>query len=134
MYNPPLPIPLNVRTDCENCAKRKDELQRMAKVNRMLKQQLKRKIRDIKLKTKKTAKVRNSQVAHSSSVLKCYYLKREDNANIQAQLVIEKRQKKKRFKLQKEAGRKLNLVLTNNAELSEVLPELSAEFFKLMSS
>ena len=39
--NPPLPIPLNVRTDCRNCAKRKDELQRMAKVNRMLKQQLK---------------------------------------------------------------------------------------------
>ena len=36
MYNPPLPIPLNVRTDCKNCAKRKDELQRMAKVNRML--------------------------------------------------------------------------------------------------
>ena len=45
VYNPPLvplPIPLNVRTDCKNCAKRKDELQRMAKVNRMLKQQLKR--------------------------------------------------------------------------------------------
>ena len=99
MYNPPLPIPLNVRTDCKNCAKRKDELQRMAKVNRMLKQQLKRnnhrsrhihnlkqalqrkaknesnlrsKIRDIKLKTKKTAKVRNSQVAHSSSLLKYF--------------------------------------------------------------
>ena len=33
MCNPPLPIPLNVRTDCKNCAKRKDELQRMAKVN-----------------------------------------------------------------------------------------------------
>ena len=32
MCNPPLPtcIPLNVRTDCKNCAKRKDELQRMA--------------------------------------------------------------------------------------------------------
>ena len=93
MYNPPLPIPLNVRTDCKNCAKRKDELQRMAKVNRMLKQQLKRKnhnlkqtlqrkakiesnlrskIRDIKLKTKKTAKIRNSQVAHSSSSLKYF--------------------------------------------------------------
>ena len=41
MCNPPLPIPLHVRTDCKNCAKRKDELQRMAKVNRMLKQQLK---------------------------------------------------------------------------------------------
>ena len=36
MCNPPLPIPLHVRTDCKNCAKRKDELQRMAKVNRML--------------------------------------------------------------------------------------------------
>ena len=31
------PIPLHVRTDCKNCAKRKDELQRMAKVNHMLK-------------------------------------------------------------------------------------------------
>ena len=40
MCNPPLPIPLHVRTNCKNCAKRKDELQRMAKVNRMLKQQL----------------------------------------------------------------------------------------------
>ena len=30
MCNPPLPIPLHVRTDCKNCAKRKDELQRMA--------------------------------------------------------------------------------------------------------
>ena len=30
MGNPPLPIPLHVRTDCKNCAKRKDELQRMA--------------------------------------------------------------------------------------------------------
>ena len=29
MCNPPLPIPLHVRTDCKNCAKRKDELQRM---------------------------------------------------------------------------------------------------------
>ena len=28
-----LSVPLNVRTDCKNCAKRKDELQRMAKVN-----------------------------------------------------------------------------------------------------
>ena len=37
MCNPPLHFPLNVRTDCKNCAKRKDELQRMAKVNRMLK-------------------------------------------------------------------------------------------------
>ena len=51
--------------------------------------------------------------------------KREENiAKIQGQLVIEKRQKK-RFNLQKE--KKLNLVLTNNAELSEVLPELSIE-------
>ena len=25
MCNPPLPIPLHVRTDCKNCAKRKDE-------------------------------------------------------------------------------------------------------------
>ena len=41
MCNPLLPIPLHVRTDCKNCAKRKDELQRMAKVNHMLKQQLK---------------------------------------------------------------------------------------------
>ena len=41
MCNPPLPIPLNVTTDCKKCAKRRDELQRMAKVNRMLKQQLK---------------------------------------------------------------------------------------------
>ena len=41
MCYPPLPIPLHVRTDCKNCAKTKDELQRMAKVNRMLKQQLK---------------------------------------------------------------------------------------------
>ena len=41
MRNPPLPIPLHVRTDCKNCAKRKDELQRMAKVNHVLKQQLK---------------------------------------------------------------------------------------------
>ena len=50
--------------------------------------------------------------------------KREENiAKIQGQLVIEKRQKK-RFKLQKEAGKQ---VLTNNAELSEVLPELSIE-------
>ena len=39
--NPHLPIPLHVKTDCKNCAKRKDELQRMAKVNHMLKQQLK---------------------------------------------------------------------------------------------
>ena len=96
MCNPPLPIPLHVRTDCKNFAKRKDELQpRMAKVNRMLKQQLKMnnhrsrhihnlkqalqrkakiesnlrsKIRGIKLK--KTAKVRNSQVAHTTSLLK----------------------------------------------------------------
>ena len=30
MCNPLLPIPLHVRTDCKNCAKRKDELQRMA--------------------------------------------------------------------------------------------------------
>ena len=85
MCNPPLPIPLHVRTDCKSCAKRIDELQRMAKVNRMLKQQLKMnnhrsrhihnlkqalqrkakiesnlrsKIRDIKLKIKKTAKKR----------------------------------------------------------------------------
>ena len=51
--------------------------------------------------------------------------KREENiAKIQGQLVIEKRQKK-RFKLQKEAEKKLNLILTNNAELSEVLPELN---------
>ena len=84
MYNPPLPIPLNVRTDCKNCAKRKDELQRMAKVNRMLKQQLKRKnhnlkqtlqrkakiesnlpskIRDIKLKTKKTEEIHKWHIA-----------------------------------------------------------------------
>ena len=32
-----------------------------------------------------------------------------------------------KFKLQKKAGKKLNLVLNNNAELSEVLPELSTE-------
>ena len=97
MCNPPLPTPLHVRTDCKNCAKRKDELQRMAKVNRMLKQQLKMnnhrsrhinnlkqalqrkakiesnlhsKIRGIKLK--KTAKVRNSQVAHATSLLKYF--------------------------------------------------------------
>ena len=65
----------------------------MAKVNRMLKQQLKMnnhrsrhihnlkakiesnlrsKIRDIKLQIKKTAKVRNSQVAHTSSLLKYF--------------------------------------------------------------
>ena len=71
----------------------------MAKVNRMLKQQLKMnnhrsrhihnlkqalqrktkiesnlrsKIRDIKLKIKKTAKVRNSQVAHTTSLLKYF--------------------------------------------------------------
>ena len=25
MCNPPFPIPLHVRTDCKNCAKRKDE-------------------------------------------------------------------------------------------------------------
>ena len=96
MCNPPFPIPLHVRTDCKNCAKRMDELQRMAKVNRMLKQQLKMnnhrsrhirnlkqrkakiesnfrsKIRDIKLQVKKTAKVRNSQVAHISSLLKYF--------------------------------------------------------------
>ena len=41
MCNPPLPIPLNVITGCKKCAKRKDELQRMAEVNHMLKQQLK---------------------------------------------------------------------------------------------
>ena len=68
----------------------------MAKVNRMLKQQLKMnnhrsrhihnlkqrkakiksnlrsKIRDIKIQIKKTAKVRNSQVAHTSSLLKYF--------------------------------------------------------------
>ena len=94
MCNPPLPIPLNVRTACKKCAKRKDELQRMAKVNHMLKQQLKMnnhrsrhtynlkqalqriakiesnlcsKTRDIKLKIikKQLSKVINSQVAHS---------------------------------------------------------------------
>ena len=41
MCNPPERILINLRIDCKNCAKRKDELQRMAKVNRMFKQQLK---------------------------------------------------------------------------------------------
>ena len=53
--------------------------------------------------------------------------KREDNiAKIQAQLVIEKRQKKD-SSYRRRLEKKLNLVLTNNAELSEVLPELSIE-------
>ena len=40
--NPPFSILHNdIRTDCKNCAKKKDELQRMAKVNPMLKRQLK---------------------------------------------------------------------------------------------
>ena len=54
----------------------------------------------------------------------------ENIAKIQGQLVVEKRQKK-RFKLQNEAGKK---VLTNNAELSEVLPELSIELKKLLET
>ena len=37
MCNPLLSIPLNVRTDLKNCAKGKDELQRMAKVKQQLK-------------------------------------------------------------------------------------------------
>ena len=60
MYNPPLPIPLNVRTDCKNCAKRKDELQGMAKVNRMLKQQLKRKNHNLKQALQRKAKIESN--------------------------------------------------------------------------
>ena len=37
MCNPFLSIPLNVRTYSKNCAKRKDELQRMAKLKQQLK-------------------------------------------------------------------------------------------------
>ena len=66
MCNPPLPIPLHVRTDCKNCAKRKDELQRMAKVNRMLKQQLKmnnhrsRHIHNLKQALQRKAKIESN--------------------------------------------------------------------------
>ena len=54
---------LNVRTDCKICAKKKDELQRMAKVNRMLKQQLKmnnhrcRHLRNLKRALQRKAKI-----------------------------------------------------------------------------
>ena len=64
--NPPLPIPLHVRTDSKNCAKRKDELQRMAKVNRMLKQQLKmnkhrrRHIHNLKQALQRKAKIESN--------------------------------------------------------------------------
>ena len=66
MCNPPLPIPLHVRTDCKNCAKRKDELRRMAKVNRMLKQQLKmnnhrsRHIHNLKQALQRKAKIESN--------------------------------------------------------------------------
>ena len=50
--------------------------------------------------------------------------KREQN--IQGQLVIEKRPKKD-SSYRRRLEKKLNLVLANNAELSEVLPELSIE-------
>ena len=88
MCNPPLPIPLHVRTDCKNCAKRKDELQRMAKVNCMLKQQLKmnnhrsRHIHNLKQALQRKAKIESNlrskirgikqlkQVAHTTSLLK----------------------------------------------------------------
>ena len=70
MCNPPLylSVPLNVRTDCKNinCAKRKDELQRMAKVNHMLKQQLKmnnhrsRHIHNLKQALQRKAKIESN--------------------------------------------------------------------------
>ena len=90
LCDPPLSIPL--RNYCENCAKTKDELQRMVKANRMLKQQLKmnnhryRHLRSLKqalqrkekiesnlcskLRDLKKAKLRNSQVVHTSSLSK----------------------------------------------------------------
>ena len=53
--------------------------------------------------------------------------KREENiAKIQGQLVAEKRLKKD-SSYRRRLEKKLNLVYTNNAELSEVLPELSIE-------
>ena len=53
--------------------------------------------------------------------------KREENiAKIQGQLFIEKRQHKD-SSCRRRLEKKLNLVLTNNAELSEVVPELSIE-------
>ena len=49
----------------------KQALQRKAKIE----SNLRSKLRDIKLKIKKTAKVRNSQVAHTSSLLKYLNIK-----------------------------------------------------------
>ena len=57
------------------------------------------------------------KIIQFSKIMRVQLHKREENiAKIQGQLVIEKRQIK-RFKLQKEAEKKLILVLTNNAEL-----------------
>ena len=66
MRNSPLRIPLIVRTDSKNCAKRKNELQRIAKVNRMPKQQLKmnnhksRHIRNLKQALQLKAKIESN--------------------------------------------------------------------------